>query len=115
MEERESKLGSAIEEFLTACEEKAPEIKEADFPMKGKGFLNPFLLVASLCALGGGAAGLVNGYHSHEGDLARIKAMREARKRQLALQEEFEPAARPDIEFLPAPRREGQRQLTFAG
>jgi len=91
--ERETKLSSAIDAFVSACEEKV-SVKEASA-------VNTFLALLGTAGVLGGGLGLFNGLKSERGDLQRIRALREARKRQLAMQEEFEPRVDPDLSFLP--------------
>jgi len=84
-------LSAAIDNFVSACEEKI-SVKEASA-------MNTFLSLLGLAAVAGGGMGLYNGLKSEPGDLRRIKAMRKARERQLALQEKFEPQFEPDMSF----------------
>ena len=76
-------------------------------------FLTTLLALLGTGAVVSGGTSLYKGWKSEQGDFARLKAMREARKRQLALRDEFEPTVRPDIDFLPAPRKNEQKQITF--
>jgi hypothetical protein len=102
--ERETKLSSAIDTFISACEEKV-NIKEASA-------VNTFLALLGTAGVLGGGLGLFNGLKSERGDLQKIRALREARKRQLAMQEEFEPRVDPDLSFLPDwSRSQPPRQL----
>jgi len=92
--ERTSKVGSAIDGFLSACEEKVM-LKEA-------GTTDLLLGLLGLIGVGAGGMGFYNGLKSEPGDLRRLRAMRKARERQLAMQDEFEPQVRPDFSFLPS-------------
>ena len=92
--ERETKVSSAIDQFVSACEEK--------FTVKEASGLDAFLATLGTFGVLGGGLGFYNGLNSEPGDLRKLRALRKARERQLAMQQEFELQVAPDIAFLPA-------------
>ena len=74
--EQRSKLGTALDEFISVCEASAPSIKEASM-------LEWYLALLGTAGVAGGMAGAYNGYHgatqSH-----RLAALKKIRQLQLA-------------------------------
>jgi len=93
-----SALNSAIDDFISACEEKEL-VKEADMINPA---WNTFLGLMLLAGGGSGLLGLYNGLKSEPADLRRIRALRQARQQHLALQEEFEPHVDMDTIDIPS-------------
>ena len=74
--EQQSKLGAALDEFVTACEECAPSIKEASM-------LEWYLALLGTAGVAGGLAGAYNGYDK-AAQKHRLSALKKIRQMQLA-------------------------------
>ncbi len=74
--EQQSKLGTALEEFVTACERCAPSVKEASM-------LEWYLALLGTAGVAGGMAGTYNGYNS-AAQKHRLAALKKIRQMQLA-------------------------------
>ena len=93
--EQTSKLGAALDAFVTACEELAPSVKEASM-------LEWYLALLGTAGVAGGMAGT---YHGFQGATQkyRLAALKTLRKAQLAKRRTTELSLVPEIHRLPPP------------
>jgi len=93
--EQTSKLGAALEAFVTACEELAPSVKEASV-------LEWYLALLGTAGVAGGMAGTYHGYQGADQKF-RLAALKSLRKAQLAKRRNTELSLVPRIHHLPSP------------
>jgi hypothetical protein len=100
LNEQNSKLGSALEEYVSACEEAAPSLKEktADTSWYERWIQNPALNVALAVALAAGTAGAYHGYKQGPHKL-KYDEMKKVRDKQLALRRLEELSVLPEDPF----------------
>lgn len=98
--EQQSKLGAALEEFVTACEEAAPTIKESSL-------LEWYLALLGTAGVAGGMAGAYNGYQG-AAQKHRLSALKRIRRLQLAKRRNEELSLVPEIIPLPGPTRKSE-------
>jgi len=108
--EQHSKLGAAMNEFIDACEEVAPSIKEASL-------VEWYLAALGAAAVSGGMAGAYNGYQE-AGQKHRLAALNRIRHLQLAKRRNEDlmlvPEPRP-FPASPAPEKEDIKEPKTAG
>ena len=100
--EQWSKLGSVLDEFITACEEHAPSVKEASL-------LEWYLALLGTAGVAGGLAGTYNGYQG-AAQKHRLAALKKIRQLQLAKRRDEELNLIPSRKAVPLPTALQQRE-----
>jgi hypothetical protein len=100
--EQTSKLGTALEAFVTACEELAPSVKQASV-------LEWYLALLGTAGVAGGMAGTYHGYQGANQKF-RLAALKTLRKAQLAKRRSTELSLVPRIHRLPPAGDESQER-----